>query len=184
MEIQPHQIKQLIRQVISEELRIGTGIDFHSLHEDYPLALAGVTIPHKKGFHVKRSDGDPVAHAIVDALLAAMGKGDIADWFSDQDGITGARSIEYLGELYEKLLLPHDITIISVQVVILAEQPKLKPFFPQMQVQIAEQLGIDEERVSIQGKTFEGKGIIGQQEGIEVEAIVALLCTWMNKNVR
>ena len=65
--------------------------------------------------------------------------------------------------------------LISVQVIILAEQPKVKPFFPQMQTHIAEQLGIDEERVSIQGKTFEGKGIIGQQEGIEVEAIVALL---------
>ena len=124
---------------------------------------------------MKRSDGDPVSHAIVDALLAALGKGDIADWFSDQDGITGARSIEYLGEIHKKLLRPHFITLISVQVIILAEQPKLKPFFPQMQKHIAEQLGIDEERVSIQGKTFEGKGIIGQQEGIEVEAIVALL---------
>ena len=175
MEIHPQQIKQVIRQVISEELRIGTGIDFHSLYEGYPLVLAGVTIPHNRGFHVKRSDGDPVAHAIVDALLAALGKGDIADWFSDQDGITGARSIEYLGELHKQLLRPHFITLISVQVIILAEQPKLKPFFPQMQTHIAEQLGIDEERVSIQGKTFEGKGIIGQQEGIEVEAIVALL---------
>ena len=175
MEIHPHQIKQLIRQVISEELRIGTGIDFHSLYEAYPLVLAGVTIPHNKGFHVKRSDGDPVAHAIVDALLSAMGKGDIADWFSNQDGITGARSIEYLGELHQKLLQPYAVMLISVQVIILAEQPKLKPFFPQMQKHIARQLDIDEEQVSIQGKTFEGKGIIGQQEGIEVEAIVALL---------
>src|SRR5438270_11073376 len=128
MEIYPQQIKQVIRQVISEELCIGTGIDFHSLHEDYPLVLAGVTIPHNKGFHVKRSDGDPVSHAIVDALLAAMGKGDIADWFSDQDGITDARSIEYLGELHKKLFLPQAITLVSVQVIILAEQPKLKPF--------------------------------------------------------
>jgi len=161
--------------VISEELRIGTGIDFHSLYEDSPLVLAGVTIPHNKGFQVKRSDGDPVAHAIVDALLAAMGKGDIADWFSNQDGITGARSIEYLGELHQKLLQPYAVMLISVQVIILAEQPKLKPYFPQMQKHIAQQLDIDEEQVSIQGKTFEGKGIIGQQEGIEVEAIVALL---------
>jgi 2-C-methyl-D-erythritol 2,4-cyclodiphosphate synthase len=175
MEMDPQYIKQLIRQVISEELRIGAGIDFHSLYEDYSLVLAGVTIPHNKGFHVKRSDGDPVSHAIVDALLAAMGKGDIADWFSDQDGITDARSIEYLGELHKELLLPQAITLISVQVIVLAEQPKLKPFFLQMQTHIAKQLHIDEERVNIQGKTFEGKGIIGQQEGIAVEAIVALL---------
>lgn len=168
-------MKQLIRQTIREELHIGTGIDFHSLYEGYPLVLAGVTIPHHKGFHVKRSDGDPIAHAIVDALLAATGKGDIADWFNDQDGITGARSIDYLGDLRERVLQPGGIIIISVQVIILAEQPKLKPFFPQMQAQIAEQLDIDKGRVSIQGKTFEGRGIIGQQEGIETLATIALL---------
>src|SRR5947207_1627044 len=172
MEMNQEQVKKLIHQTLSEKLCIGTGIDFHSLHEGYPLVLAGVTIPHNRGFHVKRSDGDPVSHALVDALLAAMGKG---DWFSNQDGITGARSIAYLVELHQKLLQPYAVMLISVQVIILAEQPKLKPFFPQMQAHIAKQLDIAEEQVSIQGKTFEGKGIIGQQEGIEVEACVALL---------
>src|SRR5437763_6585191 len=121
MEMNQEQVKKLIHQTLSEKLCIGTGIDFHSLHEGYPLVLAGVTIPHNRGFHVKRSDGDPVSHALVDALLAALGQGDITDWFSDQDGITGARSIEYLGELHKQLLRPHFITLISVQVIILAE---------------------------------------------------------------
>ena len=169
------QINQLIHRVLSEQLRIGTGTDFHSLHKGYPLVLAGVTIPYEKGFHVKRSDGDPVSHALIDALLAAMSAGDIADWFDDQDSTINARSINYLGELREKLFAPQSITIISVQVVILAEEPKLKPFFPQMKKEISVQLGIDPQRVVFQGKTFEGKGIIGQRQGIEVRTTTTLL---------
>ena len=104
-----------------------------------PLAHleTGVPIPFEKGFRVKRSDGDPVSHAVVDALLAALNQGDISDWFSDEDTITGARSIVYLDHLYRSLLQPTHIHIISIQVVILAEQPKLKPFFPKMREEIA-----------------------------------------------
>ena len=175
MEINQEQIKQLIHQAISEQLRIGTGVDFHSLHEGCPLVLAGVDIPHDKGFHVKRSDGDPVSHAIVDAILAATNQGDITDWFSDEDEITGVRSIDYLGELSRKLLEPRHITIVSIQVIILAEQPRLKPFFLEMQREITSQLEIKPQQVSIQGKTYEGNGIIGREQGIEVRAMVTLL---------
>lgn len=166
---------QQINQMIAEQLRIGTGIDFHSLHEGYPLILSGIHVPFHKGFQVKRSDGDPVSHALVDALLAALGEGDIADWFNDQDGTTNAQSINYLGEIQQKLLIPYRVTILNIQVIILAEQPKLKPFFQQMKENISKQLQIDQNRVSIQGKTFEGKGVIGQQQGIETQAIVSLL---------
>jgi 2-C-methyl-D-erythritol 2,4-cyclodiphosphate synthase len=127
-DLETAQVSQLIHQTLSDQLRLGTGTDFHSLHKGYPLVLAGIVIPSDKGFRVKRSDGDPVSHALVDALLLALGKGDIADWFDDQDGIINARSIDYLGELYEKTLAPEGITIISTQIVILAEEPKLKPF--------------------------------------------------------
>lgn len=168
-------ISQLIHQILREQLRIGEGVDFHSLYEGYPLTLAGVIIPHDRGFRVKRSDGDPVSHALVDAFLAALSEGDIADRFSDQDGVSNARSIEYLGTLRKNLLVPRNISIISTQVTILAEQPKLKQFFPLMRQEIAQQLEIDLHRVSITGKTFEGKGIIGQQQGIETRALVTLL---------
>jgi 2-C-methyl-D-erythritol 2,4-cyclodiphosphate synthase len=169
------QINQLIHRVLCEQLRCGSGIDFHSLNEGYPLVLAGVSIPSKQGFCVKRSDGDPVSHAIVDAILAAMGLGDIADWFNDEDGVDDARSINYLSELHHNLLAPRKITIVKVQAIILAENPKLKPFFPQMQGKIATSLAIDPCRVALQAKTFEGKGIIGKQEGIEVWATSTLL---------
>jgi 2-C-methyl-D-erythritol 2,4-cyclodiphosphate synthase len=162
-------------QVLSEQLRIGTGVDFHSLYDGYPLTLAGVTIPFDRGFHVKRSDGDPVSHAIVDALLGALGAGDIADWFHDDDGTTDAPSIAYLGILKDKLLAPSNIALINIQVLILAEKPKLKPYFQPIRERIAEQLDLDVERISIQGKTFEGKGIIGQQEGIEAHVTLSLL---------
>ena len=175
MEDEKKQVSRLIHQILGEQLRIGIGIDFHSLYEGYPLVLAGITIPHDKGFHVKRSDGDPVAHALVDALLGTLGAGDITDWFSDQDDVSNARSVEYLSELHKKLLAPRNITIINVQVIILAEQPRLKPFFPQMQGEIAKQLEVDPQRVCIRGKTFEGKGIVGQQQGIEAHALVTLL---------
>lgn len=167
-------IKQ-ISQVLIERLRIGTGIDFHSLHEGRSLILAGVNIPFDKGFQVKRSDGDPVSHAVIDALLSALGEGDIADWFNDQDEITDARSINYLGELKQRLLIPQEVTILNMQIIILAEQPKLKPFFQKMKENISDQLKIEQSRISIQGKTFEGKGIIGKQQGIEVQAIVSIL---------
>ena len=170
-----NQDSNLLTTILSEQLRIGTGIDFHSLHDNYPLVLGGVTIPFGRGFHVKRSDGDPVSHAIVDALLAALGQGDIADWFDDKDGITNAASITYLGEIREKLLEPGSVSIINLQVVILAEKPKLKPYYHQMKENIASQLKISIDRISIQGKTFEGKGIIGAQEGIETQVNVALL---------
>jgi 2-C-methyl-D-erythritol 2,4-cyclodiphosphate synthase len=174
-EVETTQISELIHQTLSDQLRLGTGADFHSLHKGYPLVLAGVSIPSDKGFHVKRSDGDPVSHALVDALLLALGKGDIADWFDDQDDIVNARSIDYLGELYEKVLASERITIISIQVVILAEEPRLKPFFAQMKNEIATRLRMDPQRIGIQGKTFEGKGIIGQQQGIEARATIMLL---------
>ncbi len=168
-------MSQLIHQILREQLRIGEGVDFHSLHDGYPLTLAGVIIPHDRGFRVKRSNGDPVSHALVDAFLAALGEGGIADWFSDQDGVSNARSIEYLGTLHKNLLVPRSVSIISVQVTILAEQPKLKPFFPLMRQEIANQLEIDQHYVSVTGKTFEGKGIIGQQQGIETRALIMLL---------
>ena len=181
MEREQEKINQIMYQILAEQLRIGTGIDFHSLHAGFPLTLAGVTIPFDKGFHVKRSDGDPVSHAIVDALLAALGEGDIADWFNDQDDVTNACSITYLGALHEKLLLQRNVIILNIQVIIMAEQPKLKPFFSEMRENIASQLGINMRQVSIQGKTFEGKGIIGQQQGIETHAIVALLQSQQKK---
>ncbi len=173
--IESKEINRLVHQALGQQLRLGTGTDFHSLHKGYPLVLAGVPIPSKKGFHVKRSDGDPVSHALVDALLLALDKGDITDWFDDQDEIINARSIDYLGELHSRILAPQDVVIISVQLVILAEEPKLKPFFAQMKREIATQLEMDPQRIGIQGKTFEGKGIIGRQQGIEVRATTILL---------
>ncbi len=174
-EMESAQISELIHQTLSNQLRLGTGTDFHSLYKGYPLVLAGIAIPSDKGFHVKRSDGDPVSHALVDALLLALGKGDITDWFDDQDDIINAHSIDYLEELYKKILSPEGITIISVQVVILAEEPRLKPFFSKMKSEIATQLNMDPQRIGIQGKTYEGKGIIGRQQGIEARATIILL---------
>lgn len=169
------QISELIHQTLSDQLRLGTGTDFHSLHKGYSLVLGGIAIPADKGFCVKRSDGDPVSHALVGALLLALGKGDITDWFDDQDDTFNARSIDYLGELYEKVLAPDGIIIINIQVVILAEEPKLKPFFAQMKNEIAARLRMDPQRIGIQGKTFEGKGVIGRQQGIEARATIMLL---------
>ena len=174
-EIETAHINQLIHQILSNQLRLGTGTDFHSLHKGYPLVLAGIAIPSDKGFRVKRSDGDPVSHALVDALLLALGKGDIADWFDDQDGIIDARSIDYLEELFKTVLDPDGVSIISIQVVILAEEPRLKPFFAQMKNEIATRLRMDPQRIGIQGKTFEGKGIIGQKQGVEARASIILL---------
>ena len=163
-----------ILEPLGKGLRTGTGVDFHSLHQGAPLVLAGVAIAHTAGFRLKRSDGDPLSHAIVHALLAALVEGDIADWFDDQDGTTNARSIDYLGELQHRLLRPRGVIITQVQATILAEKPKLKPHFDLMRQNIATQLDIPISQVSIQGKTFEGKGVIGSEQGIGVSATIVL----------
>ena len=153
-------------------LRVGLGYDIHRLVPGRPLVIGGVEIPFEKGFQAY-SDGDVVAHALVDALLGAVSPGeDIADRFPDTDPQNkDIRSILYLVRL-RPLLEEKVASVLNLDVVIEADRPRLKPHFPQMRHNIAQALGISLAQVGIKGKTSDGLGMM--MEAIAARAIVLL----------
>jgi 2-C-methyl-D-erythritol 2,4-cyclodiphosphate synthase len=156
--------------------RLAFASDFHALSPGSPLILGGVTIPFPKGFTTGRSDGDVVAHAIVMALAAATGTGDIDDWFPgpEREG-ERARSIDYLAEIYARLIAPRQILIHTIDVTIVCgEQPRLKQHLPDMQRNIAERLRIPLSRVQLKVSSKDGEDEIAQLKGIEAHVLVSL----------
>lgn len=153
-------------------LRIGLGYDVHRLHQGRELVLGGVTIPYSMGFQAY-SDGDPVAHAVVDALLGAISPAeDIADRFPDTDPRNkNIRSMKYVERLRPLLVATHT-TILNMDMVIEAEKPKLKAHYTLMRQNIANALEIRIDQVGIKGKTSEEAGYLGRGEAIAVRVVV------------
>jgi len=150
--------------------RIGIGFDLHRLRPAATLILGGVTIPHDKGL-IGHSDGDVLCHAITDALLGAAGLGNIGGLFPDNDPrYREMSSLRFLTQAAD-LIRRAGFRIGNIDSNILAERPKLLPFFPAMKKVIAETLGVPAECVHIKAKTMEGLGIIGTEEAIAAEAV-------------
>lgn len=150
--------------------RVGIGYDSHRLVEGRPLVLGGVTIPFERGL-LGHSDADAVCHAITDALLGAAALGDIGRHFPDTDPTyAGASSLELLART-TALLAQHDFSIVNVDVVVIAERPKLSPFIDAMRATLAQTLGIGVDRIGIKGKTNEGMDATGRGEAIATHAI-------------
>jgi len=154
-------------------MRIGFGFDVHRLVEGRPLILGGVKIPFSKGL-LGHSDGDVLVHAIIDALLGAMGAGDIGQHFPDTDlNLKGISSLKMLAKVREMLQVQKFI-IINLDATIVAEAPKLNPYFPKMKKEIATVLNIPSECINLKAKTTEGLGYLGQGQGIAAYAVVLL----------
>ncbi len=153
-------------------LRIGLGYDVHRLHDGLSLTLGGINIPYGAGFRAY-SDGDPVSHAVVDAILGIIDPGhDIADWFPDTDPQNkNIRSIQYLHRL-RPVLEDRHVILHNLDMVIEAERPKLKPHFLAMRQAIADALGLPVDCIGIKGKTSEGSGYLGRGEAIAVRVVV------------
>lgn len=152
-------------------MRIGHGFDIHRLVDGRPLRLGGITVPYARGL-LGHSDGDAVLHAIADALLGAVGEGDIGRLFPDTDPrLKDADSTQLLREVVRRV---HGVGYVvgNVDVTIQAQQPKLAPHMPAMQQHIADALGIDVARVSVKAKTMEGLDAIGRGEAIAATAVV------------
>jgi 2-C-methyl-D-erythritol 2,4-cyclodiphosphate synthase len=164
-----------IALTLAKKQRLAFASDFHAFTEGRNLTLAGVTFDaFPKGPNTRRSDGDVVAHAIVMALAAAVNQGDIDDWFPDT-GETGVRSIDYLPEMYTRLIAPHHLVLSTVDVTILCgEQPRMKKRLPDMQRNIAEGLRMDLEQVHIKVSSMDGHDEIARLEGIEARVLVSL----------
>lgn len=165
-----------IALTLAQKQRLAFASDFHAFTEGKQLTLAGVTFEtFLKGPNTKRSDGDVVAHAIVMALVAAANKGDIEDWFSSSDGKTGARSIEYLSEIHDRLIEPEHLLLGTVDVTIICgDQPRMKKYIHEMQHNIADGLKIGIDQVQVKVSSMDGKDEIAKLEGIEARVLVSL----------
>jgi len=150
--------------------RVGTGYDLHRLVEGRLLTLAGVTIPFEKGL-AGWSDADAIAHAVTDAVLGAAGAGDIGGHFPDTDPQwKGASSIDLLRRASE-IVTSRGFVVVNLDVVVIAERPKLAGFVDAMRRNLADAVGIRAADVSIKGKTNEGVGELGRGEAIAVHAV-------------
>jgi len=154
--------------------RTGIGYDSHRFAPPGPLVLGGVSIPgdvHLEG----HSDGDAVAHAVTDAILGAAALGDIGAMFSDRDPANRGRdSIEMLEAAVSRVLRA-GFAIGNVDVVVIAEQPRIRPHREPMRARLAQALGVDPVRVSVKGKSNEGMGWIGRGEGIACIAVATIV---------
>ncbi len=154
-------------------LRIGNGYDIHRLVGDRPLILGGVNIPHGLGLE-GHSDADVLTHALMDALLGALSLGDIGHYFPPADPQwKGANSLELLSQVYQ-LIRDQGWRIGNCDNVIVAEQPKLKPYIAAMKASLAQTLSIDADVIGIKATTNEKLGPTGREEGIAAYSVVLL----------
>ncbi len=148
----------------------GTGYDAHRLAPGRKLILGGVEIPHDFGLD-GHSDADVLCHAIADALLGAIGEGDIGRHFPNTDeSIRGISSIEIL-ERVSLLIGRKQARTVNVDATLIAEAPKIAPHVSEMRKKIAAALRLDMSRVSIKATTNEGLGAIGRGEGMAAMAV-------------
>ena len=151
-------------------MRIGTGYDSHRFAEGRPLILGGVTIPDHDGL-TGHSDGDAVAHAIIDAVLGAVGAGNVGSHFPPSDATwKDADSMDLLRRTVT-VLAEGGHQVVNVDVTVVCESPKIGPHVEAMRERIGRILGVGPDAVSVKGKTNEGMGWIGRGEGIAVHAV-------------
>jgi 2-C-methyl-D-erythritol 2,4-cyclodiphosphate synthase len=155
-------------------VRNGIGYDSHRFAPGGPLTLGGVRIPSDVHLH-GHSDGDAIAHALTDAILGAASLGDIGEMFADTDPANAGRdSIEMLQRAVARVQAD-GWRVAHVDVVVIAETPKIAPHRDAMRDRIGTALGLERDGVSIKGKTNEGMGFVGRGEGIACMATATLV---------
>ena len=153
--------------------RCGIGYDAHRLVSGRKLILGGVEISHRRGLE-GHSDADVLSHAIADAILGALGAGDIGKHFPNTDeAIRGISSIEILRHV-ATIAAQKNARVVNVDATLLAEAPKISPHIPAMQEKIAAALGIRSDAISIKATTNEGLGAIGRGEGMSAIAVASV----------
>ena len=157
-----------------DNYRIGQGFDVHRLVLNRPLILGGVTIPFERGLE-GHSDADVLTHAVMDALLGAAGLRDIGYYFPPSDSTyKDADSIMLLRKVASLLREAGISNIINIDTIIMSEKPKLQPFIPEMRVNIARALELEETSVTVKATTTERLGFVGREEGIAASAVCLL----------
>ena len=154
-------------------MRIGHGYDVHRLDPERDLVLGGVKIPHSKGL-LGHSDADVLLHAICDAVLGALGLGDIGQHFPDTDpALVGIDSRKLLRSVTAKMRTLN-YSIGNVDATVVAQAPKLAGYLSTMQANIASDLNCEPSQINIKATTTERLGFCGREEGMAAHAVVLL----------
>jgi len=162
--------------MMEELFRIGFGYDVHSLVEGRPLILGGVKIPYVKGL-LGYSDADVLTHAVIDAILGALGKGDIGRHFPDSDpAYKGVDSLSLLKKVV-KILHDERLKVNNLDATLVAQKPKLITYLNDMEDRLSDILEVDPRVVNIKASTTEGLGFCGREEGLAAYAVVTLTRT-------
>lgn len=152
------------------DIRIGHGYDVHKLVTERELILGGVKIPYEKGL-LGHSDADVLLHAVMDAVIGAMGLGDIGKFFPDTDqkfkGISSVLLCEEVAEMLNK----NGYHLVNLDATVIAQRPKLAKFIDEMKKNIASIFDVDESRVNVKATTEEHLGFTGRGEGISSHCV-------------
>jgi 2-C-methyl-D-erythritol 2,4-cyclodiphosphate synthase len=155
-------------------MRIGHGFDVHKFGGQGPCILAGVAVPYEQGL-LAHSDGDVVLHALCDALLGAIGAGDIGRHFPDTDAaFAGIDSRILLRDVYNRVRQAGWV-LGNADITVLAQAPKLAPHIYAMVANIAADLETEAGRINVKATTTEQLGFVGRKEGMAAEAVVLLV---------
>ena len=159
---------------MKQYFKIGTGYDIHRLVENRDLIIGGVKIPYIKGL-LGHSDADVLTHAIIDALLGALALSDIGTLFpDDKEEFKDVSSITLLEKVYD-LVLSKGYEINNIDSNIIAQEPKMMPYIPEMKKILSKTLKIEEDLISIKAKTNEKMDAVGKLLAIEANAVVLLV---------
>ena len=154
-------------------IRIGQGSDIHALVEGRKLIVGGVDIPHERGL-LGHSDADVLLHAVIDALLGAAALGDIGRHFPDTDERYRGVDSRVLLRATRELLVQSGWRVVNIDSTISAQRPKMAPHIPAMVANIAIDLQISEDAVSVKAKTGERLGFVGREEGISTQTVALI----------
>jgi 2-C-methyl-D-erythritol 2,4-cyclodiphosphate synthase len=156
------------------ELRVGLGVDAHAFSADVPLVLGGVDFPGERGL-AGHSDGDVVAHTLIDALLGAAGRGDIGELFpSDDPQWLDASSMRLLQRAYE-VVKADGFELVNADCVLIGEQPRIAPVRDAMRARLAGAMGVSPGQVAVRATTTDRLGFTGRGEGLAAHAVVLLV---------
>jgi 2-C-methyl-D-erythritol 2,4-cyclodiphosphate synthase len=155
------------------ELRVGIGLDAHAFADGTPLVLGGVDFPGERGL-AGHSDGDVIAHALIDALLGAAGLGDIGELFPSGDAEwLDASSTRLLQRTYE-VVKGAGFELVNADCVLVGEEPRISPMRDAMRARLAGALGVQPEQIAVRATTTDKLGFTGRGEGLAAQAVALL----------
>ena len=156
------------------QFRVGMGYDVHRLVENRPLILGGIQVPFDRGLE-GHSDADVLLHVVIDAILGAASLGDIGSHFPSSDPAVQGISSAVMLRRANELVMQAGWHVENVDSTVVAQRPRLLPYVPRMRASIASILGLEEDRVSVKGKTTDGLGFAGTGDGMAAYCVALLV---------